>query len=185
MWICWIQSLSNCKTCYQMLCPGLIVQGVCWLFTPRREIRMLWACRFERLLLDSSLFYSSKSFGGDAPAQAMCCMNSIGHTWNFQTNNLVHFRLSTVSFNPRQLIGRPPPTYTLVTGDLNLVLQNWSKSEVHSPDLKRPIPSSHPPAHTHIMSRLALPIILHPRWQQQQPSPPLCMYPTFETKFKG
>ena len=88
----------------------------------------------------------------------------------------VQFLTGTMVACPRQLLGRSHLPYTLVTGDLNLVPKNWSKSEVHSPDLyedvckiKRPIPPSHPPSQTHIMSRLALPIILHPHWQ----NPPL------------
>jgi hypothetical protein len=32
------------------------------------------------------------------------------------------------------LLGRFSPPYTFVTGDLNFLSKNWSKSEVHSPD---------------------------------------------------
>ena len=32
------------------------------------------------------------------------------------------------------LHGRSPPPYTSVTGDLNLLQKNWSKSVIHSPD---------------------------------------------------
>ncbi len=32
------------------------------------------------------------------------------------------------------LHGRSPPPYTSITGDLNLLQKNWSKSVVHSPD---------------------------------------------------
>ncbi len=47
----------------------------------------------------------------------------------------------------------PPPPYTSVTGDLNLLQKNWSKSVVHSPDpsedtLKRCIATTVPPSIT-------------------------------------
>jgi len=47
----------------------------------------------------------------------------------------VQFLTGTMVACPRQLLGRSHLPYTLVTGDLNLVPKNWSKSEVHSPDL--------------------------------------------------
>ncbi len=87
------------------------------------------------------------------------------------------------------LHGRSPSPYTSVTGNLNLLQKNWSKSMVHSPDLsedtlKRCI-TTIPPSITTTHHDGGLPSPLFYTLANDTPPPSLYAYSMLEAKIKG